>query len=332
MRYFGSKASTVERIYDLVAERVPSGTFCDPFGGIGIVGSYFKKKGYSVWCGDILTFAHYFQIARVERDRPLSFKRLRQALNLNSPTEVVDILKRELPKNSRFVKEYSEKRRFFKKENAGRIEACRLRIAQWSQSQWLTHSEHAVLLASLINSMDKVANTAGTYYAYLKSWYRKALRPFRFELLPYTHGNTACHSLLCEAKYTVSLRPFDVLYLDPPYNERCYAKYYHLPETIALGEIPKTHGKSGMPDTVKTTSNFNKPGKARRELEELLENTRFRLLAFHYSDNGLITPIEVRQILASYGKAEEYILDSNGYTTARSPRTVQHRLYLVHHG
>ena len=37
-----------------------------------------------------------------------------------------------------------------------------------------------------------------------------------------------------------------VLYLDPPYNDREYSAYYHLPETLVLWDSPEIHGKSGI--------------------------------------------------------------------------------------
>ncbi len=329
MRYIGSKASSVERVHEIIAERVSSGSFCDAFGGIGVVGSYFKKRGYSVWCGDILTFAHYFQVARIERDRAPSFRRLRKALQLESSSEVSDILNTERPRNGWLVREYSEKRHFFTVENASRVEACRQRIAEWSRNQWLSDSERAVLIASLINSMDKVANTAGTYYAHLKKWHRKALLPFRFKFIPATTGTRVCHSLLGDATLLVTQREFDVLYLDPPYNVRCYAGYYHLPETIALQEAPTTHGKSGIPDAKRVTSDFNKPGEAQQALEQLIRSARFRLLVFHYSDDGLVKPEAIKHILGSHGRIEEFTLESKGYTTARDSRSIEHRLYVV---
>ena len=332
MRYFGSKVSTVECVYNLISERVPAGTFCDPCGGVGIVGAYFKSKGYRVWTGDILTAAHYFQIARVKLNRAPSFKKLRSALRFDSHCDVIGWLNREKPKVGWLTREFSDKRHFFTKENATRIDACRLLIAEWWRNGWISENERAVLLASLINSMDKVANTAGTYYAYLKSWHRKAILPFRFELLPYTPGNSDCHCLRLEARKLVSKYSFDILYLDLPYNERCYTRYYHLPESLALGETPRPNGMSGVPSSHRVTSDFNRPRQAKRALEELLDKSSFRLLAFHYSDDGLISPHELRGIFREYGQVEEFVVNSKGYTTAETSRTIEHRLYLVSHG
>jgi adenine-specific DNA-methyltransferase len=183
MRYFGSKVSTIETIHNLVSKRVPSGFFCDPFGGVGSVGSYLQSKGYSVWSGDVLKFAHYFQIARLKFSQPLSFKRVIDKLGLENRNDLIDLLNSITPQDGWFVKQYSEKRHFFTDRNARKIQACRRKIMAWAQKGWLGYDEHAVLLASLINSVDKVANTAGTYYAFLKKWHRKALNDFRFELI-----------------------------------------------------------------------------------------------------------------------------------------------------
>lgn len=318
-------------LHQLIASRRPSGTFCDPFGGIGTVGSSFKAKGYEVWTGDILAFAHCFQVARVQCSHAPRFLRLCKALNLKCTAQIVEHLNTIHPERSWFVREYSETRRFFTPENAARIEACRLQINKWSRHGWISEQEEAVLLASLINSMDKVANTAGTYYAFLKHWYRKARKPFRFDLIPVTRG--ACgHSVLCEAKSLVSAREFDTLYLDPPYNERDYASYYHLPETIALKQAPHPHGKAGVPAAARPHSPFNRPNMARSALVDLLKNARFKTLAFHYSDQGLISPKDIRAILTNYGRLEVFRLRSKGYSTVAFPRNVNHRLYLVTHG
>jgi len=329
MRYFGSKISTIETIYDLISKRMSSGSFCDPFGGIGIVGSYFQSKGYNIWSGDILTFPHYFQIARLKFNRSLSFKRLIDEIDAENLNEIADFLNSSPPRTGWFSREYSEKRQFFTSLNAQKIQTCRQKIKSWAKKGWIDHDEHAVLLASLINSMDKVANTAGTYYAYLKKWHRKALKDFRFEFILSDISKGKGHCFHEPANTLVKRQKFDVLYLDPPYNERSYAHYYHLPETMALETTPKVHGMSGIPKNISNTSEYNSPQKANCALIDLLNNARFSLLIFHYADNGIITPREVRDVLCSFGPIEDYILEGKGYTTKNKPRKTKHHLYLV---
>ena len=90
MRYFGSKFSTLPQLGEIIHARVPSGTFCDAFGGIGTVGAYFKALGYRVWTGDVLLFAHYFQVARIHRQKRPAFHRLRRELGLMATEGVLE--------------------------------------------------------------------------------------------------------------------------------------------------------------------------------------------------------------------------------------------------
>lgn len=329
MRYFGSKVSVIEHLYSLVSKTAPKGSFCDPFGGIATIGSYFKAKNYKVYSGDQLTFAHFFQVARIAQNSLPKFETLCDALELEHYQEIINLLNSLKCKNGWLVKNYVHQRRFFTPQNGGKIEACWQTIKSWNEEGWLTYEENAILTASLINNMDRVANTAGTYYAYLKDWYRKALRPFHFDLLDYTRGNPNCKCFLCDATNLVERYKFDVLYLDPPYNERSYASYYHLPETIALGETPRVQGKSGIPCTQYPRSAFNRKNEALNALKGLLDATHFRLLVFHYSDEGIIPSNELRELFNKFGSVEEYILEGDGYTNKSKSRKVKHRIYLV---
>lgn len=331
MRYFGSKFSTLEQLGALIRPRAPSGTFCDAFGGVGTVGSYFKSLGYQVWSGDVLTFAHCFQVAKVKLRRLPAFKELRNAYRISCTDDLMRALRGKRSDRSWFVQNYAVERKFFTLGNAQEIERIWKTINKWNAAGLLTSDEHAVLVASLIQSMDQVANTAGTYYAYLKSWHRKANQAFSMNLVRPSPGpfGGVCH--LGSAQDLVASRRFNILYLDPPYNERSYPHYYHLPETLARGERPKIHGVSGIPNIGPERSPFNDPKKAAGALTSLVEVARFKWLAFHYADDGLITPEEVRRILRQHGRVEEFKLTSKGYTTKTSKRTVAHRLYLLKH-
>ena len=79
-------------------------------------------------------------------------------------------------------------------------------------------------------------------------------------------------------------------------------------------------------------SQFNRPAMALKALEGLIKAANFRLLAFHYSDDGHISKSQLRRLFGLYGKVEEFTVKSKGYTTERIPRTINHRLYLVNRG
>ena len=120
----------------------------------------------------------------------------------------------------------------------------------------------------------------------------------------------------------------DVLYLDPPYNERDYGRYYHLPETISKGIIPKPSGKSGIyvQDTPKSRYNNKSAAEA---FSELIENATAKCILFHYTDNGLIKSDEIRRILSDKGKIEEYYFDCKGYNNKKNTTKNRHHIYKV---
>jgi adenine-specific DNA-methyltransferase len=291
-----------------------------------------RLKGYDVWSGDLLSFAHQFQVARIKFPNEARFSMLMESLSLNNLQDLCRHMNSIAAPVGWFVEEYSIKRNFFTRDNAMKIEACRSQIDQWDGEGVLNQDEKAVLLAGLINSMDKVANTAGTYYAYLKNWNRKALKPFCYELLPPQQdgGRGVCYHE--NAVKLLSRQHYDVIYLDPPYNERSYAHYYHLPETIAMGVAPVVHGKSGISNGPHMSSEFNRKGKASFTLSKLLEAASFRFLFFHYADNGLIPPNNVVEILSSYGKIEKFSIDTKGYYTGAGSKVSSHQVYLLTYG
>ena len=300
MRYLGSKTLLLEQIFDLIKE-YREGIFCDPFGGIGTVGSYMKEKDFHVITGDILNFAHFFQYTLIERSAESDFTKLYQALQVNCKEEFENVMNRLSVNDGWLIKEYAEKRGFFTKENAKKIQGCINSIQEWYDKELITDNERKVLVASLINSFDKVANTAGTYYGYLKQFDRRALKGFRFAMLPAIMGKTS-YSLKTDAIKLVSNCKCDVLYLDPPYNERNYARYYHLPETIAAGVVPAPSGKSGVFRLEgEETSEYNKKNYALEAFKKLIDHADAKCIIFHYTDYGLIRIEEARKILNSYG-------------------------------
>lgn len=329
MRYIGSKASTITQVSSLVGQYVPTGTLCDPFGGIGVAGANFKALGYAVHTGDILTFAHYFQIARVQLSEPPLPASLAEAAGASTPSDVCDLLNNATPVRSVIHREFSQRRMYFTPQNAMKIDAARILLKRWRKAKLIDGTAAAYYSACFIDAVDRVANTAGTYYAHLKMWTRKSMRPFRIKPLPTTNGPIGCTASLEDAASLARSRPWDVLYLDPPHNSRDYGGYYHLPESLATERRLRPSGLSGVDASRARRSDFTRPHVALNALNELLTASAFRLLVIHYSDNGLIQRSDLRILLRRFGTVEEHLLDAMGYST-RGVRTTQHRVYLVH--
>jgi adenine-specific DNA-methyltransferase len=328
VRYFGSKASVVDDVLRLISARRPTGELCDPFGGVATVGAAAKREGYVVTSGDQLAFAHAFQVARVVAQRRPAFSGLRK-LSLQGSTAVEHHLASLPGCDGWLVQHYARERGFFTITNARRIEAVRQEVITWLAQRLITTREAKILRASLIRSADSVANTAGTYYAYLKSWHRKALRPFVFSLISPTPGARGCRAQVLDANELATARSWDVLYLDPPFNDRRYGGYYHLPESLALGHEFEVRGQAGIPVRDVPASPFYSPTKATAALRTLVHEADYELLALHYAANGVIPLDVIRRELRRIGRVTEHVLRSRGYTTQPRAREVIHHLFLV---
>lgn len=327
MRYLGSKTLLVKQINDLIGAHKPGEIFCDPFGGIGTVGSYMKQCGYRVISGDLLLFAHCFQKSLIQLDEVPAFSCIDDEVG----GDVERYLNTVSAEEGWLIQEYCNKRKFFTEDNAKCIQGCIDAIWTWKESQKISEDEYAILIASLIQSVDKVANTAGTYYAYLKEYYRKARQPFCFQLLRPTKSEYPCQCFLEDANALVSRHACHVLYLDPPYNTRDYFKYYHLPETIAKGEVPSPIGKSGISHRQEIRSPYIIKSKAEDAFVDLIEHSRCDIILFHYTDNGLLDESFVRSVLSKAGTVKEYYFDCKGYRTSKSTEnhSSQHHVYKV---
>lgn len=327
MRYLGSKSLVVSQISELLEPYEQGLVFCDPFGGIGTVGSYMKQKGFGVVSGDLLLFAHYFQKSLIQLNDIPAFGGLDSLKDQSSGLEV--FFNNIRVDSGWLIEEYSIKRQYFTLPNAENIQACIDTIWAWRANNQVNDDEYAFLIASLIQSMDKVANTAGTYYAHLKHYHRKALRPFRFQFLTPIKSKFSCKCYLEDANTLVDKHTCDVLYLDPPYNTRDYSRYYHLPETIAKGIVPEPIGKSGVPARCEAKSPYIIKSKVESAFLELLKKCHCKTLIFHYSDNGLLNKRFVKEVLSEFGNMEEFYFFCKGYHTTHAVTDSQHHVYKV---
>ena len=327
MRYIGSKTLLLDNIRSLLPLDSINMVFSDPFGGIGTVGHYMKKQGFKVISGDTLHFAHFFQVSLIKLNSMPSFAGILSDICISEKIE--EYLNSIQTDQGWFIEEYCRNRQFFTLENAQRIQACIDAIWKWNSNKKITNDEYAILIASLIQSMDKVANTAGTYYAYLKNYNRKALKPFHFNLLQPVNGDIGCNCFMQDANNFVRSNPCDILYLDPPYNTRDYNKYYHLPETIAKGEVPIVVGKAGIPQRKSERSPFIVKSKAESAFADLIQHAKYKVLIFHYTDNGILNKQFIKDVLHEQGKVEEYYFCSKGYTTKTVALNNQHHVYKV---
>jgi adenine-specific DNA-methyltransferase len=221
-------------------------------------------------------------------------------------------------------------RMYFTPPNAARIDAVRATLHAWRSHALIDEAGYDVLLATLIEAADRVANTTGVYAAFVKTWQPNAKRPLALRAPRPGRGN-GCTVRRGDALELVSAHePFDLLYLDPPYNNRQYAGYYHVPEVIALGWFDgplRTRGKTGLIDDAEKRSDWSSARRCEAAFEALVGSARCRRIVMSYNDEGLIPETTIERVLKQYGRSATYRRYRRSYRRYRSDSDGENRNY-----
>ncbi|BEG57438.1 hypothetical protein NHP21005_11260 [Helicobacter sp. NHP21005] len=139
---------------------------------------------------------------------------------------------------------------------------------------------------------DKVANTACVYGAFLKKLKKSAqqdliLTPAPFILSPNPH-----HAYHTDAKDIICQLQTDILYLDPPYNQREYGANYHILNSIALYDNFTPQGKTGLRAYDKSA--WCKKSLAPQSLEHVIKHTHARFVFLSYNMDKRTTVVDFK--------------------------------------
>jgi adenine-specific DNA-methyltransferase len=143
----------------------------------------------------------------------------------------------------------------------------------------LNSKEYAILLTSLIYTIDRLANTVGHFDAYIKKPITK--RPLNFRLIQ--TEDFAGAKIYCEdSNNLVKKLKGDIAYIDPPYNSRQYSRFYHIYENLVQWKKPKLYGVALKPKP----ENMSKycTVKAKDAFKDLVENLDVKYLAVSYNN------------------------------------------------
>jgi len=333
LNYIGSKHKLSLFLKKTIQETVKADlselVFCDLFAGTGIVGRNFKLLVKQVIANDVEFYSYVLNCNYIGNSVALDSEKYFDFLNN------LEGVKGFIFEN--YCENGSADRLYFSAENGQKIDAIRMQIEAWRISKNITENEYFFLLASLIESADKVANTASVYGAYLKKLKKSAqkkmiLEPAIFEISKNINqvfnedGNELIHKI-----------KGDILYLDPPYNARQYGSNYHLLTTIAKYDafIPK--GKTGLRDYYRSA--YCKKNQVKKSFDELIKNANFKYIFLSYNNEGLMTENEVKTIMKTYGnyslkttKYQRFKADKTENRNHKATETVEYLHILEKHG
>jgi adenine-specific DNA-methyltransferase len=318
VNYIGSKYSLLpflEHVYRSVCDGDEK-VFCDIFAGTGAVGRHFKRIGMRVIANDLQYYAYVLNKAYIEINETPRFQCLREVYGADmadhrslfgDPIDEVLAFANSLPGVEGFISQnYGPKgdRQYYTRDNAEKADAIRLATEGWFRDGIISEQEYFYLLASLLEAIDRVANTASVYGAYLKRYKSSATKPLKLLPLDVTNHVVGNKVYQMDANELVHHIDCDVLYADPPYNHRQYGANYHVLETIARYDEPELRGVSGMREYIR--SRYCQRNEVRDAFEQLVRSARARHILVSYNDEGLMSLDEIQEILALRGEPQTF--------------------------
>ncbi|HUY63713.1 MAG TPA: DNA adenine methylase [Acidimicrobiales bacterium] len=305
IKYLGSKRRLVPVLAGLL-ERVGADSALDLFTGTTRVAQAFKASGAEVTAVDSTRCAAVLAQCYVATDAgDVDDADLAEALDrLNA-----------LPGRPGYVTEtFCHQSRFFQPHNGARIDAVRDAIASDHSGTAL----ESVLLTSLLEAADRVDSTVGLQMAYVKQWAPRSFRPLELRAPVLLPGPG--HSLRGDAvEWAGRLGPFDVAYLDPPYNQHRYESNYHVWETLVAWDSPDYYGVACKRTDLRSTprSAFNSRRTMPDALAAVVRQVRAGLLVLSYNDESFLGLGDLVDICAVRGHVEVLSFPSNRYVGAR---------------
>jgi len=302
LNYIGSKRTLFDTILEKCIQNIPNLnelSFMDLFAGTGFVGFNIQQYCRKTLANDL----EYYSFV------------INQALHCcNYTDQIRDIIVElnQLPGVHGLVyKNFSNnaecERMFFTNENAMKCDAIRQYIQQLYDSGSINISTFYFLVASLLVSIDKVANTSCVYGAYLKSFKSSAEKPL--VLVPIHMRNTIRVSENCvfnEKAEDICSAGADIVYMDPPYNNRQYSANYSPLNYIAkYDKTIELTGKTGLIDGYNRSS-FCRKGEVIEAFKKMIEKIQAKHLIMSYNNEGIMDYDILKKILESRGKLKLY--------------------------
>ncbi|WP_297278499.1 DNA adenine methylase [uncultured Brachyspira sp.] len=310
-RYTGSKYKLSNWIKELIINNCYGDSFCDLFAGTGIISYKMLEQYKTIHLNDILfsnelIYKAFFYNAEYDINKLIYTKNYFNNIEINDDNYISN--------------NFGNK--FFSVNDSRKIGYIR-EYLEINRNDF-SDKEYYILLASLIYSFDKIANTVGHYDAYIKN--KEIKDKFEFNLIkPY---NTNMNNIIISRKYAnelVTTTNEDIIYIDPPYNSRQYSRFYHILENITMWKKPKLFGTALKP-APENMSNYCR-NSAKKEFNDLIEKLNCKYIIVSYnntynskskSSENKILYNDIINILNNKGKVKIFDIDYKFFNAGKT--------------
>ena len=303
-RYTGSKYKLMEWIRTLILDNCEGNVFFDVFAGTGVVTEYMINDYKKYIINDFLYSNEVIYKGFL----------LQESYNIDKLIKIVEtynkIDKTKLKDNYVSIN-FGDK--YFNREDSKLIGKIREELETDISKKKINSKEYYILLASLLFSIDRIANTCGHYDAYRKI--DKIDSKFKYELIlpKRLDKNQKIEIYREDSNILANKINADVAFIDPPYNSRQYSRFYHVLENITKWEKPELYGTALKPKE-ENMSEYCKTS-APKAFKELIENLDVKYIVVTYnntynpkssSSKNKIALEEIKEILDNRGETKVF--------------------------
>lgn len=325
-RYTGSKYKLMPWIKKLILENCPKHqSLFDVFGGTGVVTAGLLEITEENIINDFLYSNEVFYKAFFSQEQ-YDLKKMQAYVDKYTKLD-----KSKLDDNYVSIN-YGDK--YFRYEDAKLIGEIRENIKHDYNAGSLNEHEFCILLASLLYSFDRCANTVGHYEAYIKG---KDIRSeFIFELVEPIKTKNRITIYRTDANKLAKSVSADIAFIDPPYNSRQYSRFYHVLETITKWDKPELSGtamkppEENMSDYCRCTAPI--------VFEDLIQSLNVKYIVVTYnntydskssSSRNKITLEQIQEILDAKGETKKYEMDYHRFNAGKTDASNHKELVFI---
>lgn len=308
VKYAGSKLKLLPYIL-AAAVREDVRTVLDAFSGTTRVAQAFAQTGLETTANDRAVWSETFGRCYLTSSKPDAYY-----------AELIEHLNHVKGYDGWFTEHYGGEdvagKRPFRCQNTQKLDGVRDEIDRLA----LDADDKSVALTSLMLALDAVDNTLGHFAAYLAGWSERSMHEMMLRL-PRRFERTARTFVEREDVFEAVRRPYDLVYLDPPYgsnNEKMppsrvrYAAYYHFWTTVVLNDRPAVFGRANRREDSRDTvapsvfEQFRKSADGRfvamEAIDRLIGEANAHYVLLSYSSGGRATKEELYDIINRHGR------------------------------
>ncbi len=324
-------------------------TCFDIFSGSGIVSRYLKGFSSYLVANDLENYAKIINSCYLSNKSEINIEELKSLHEKLVSQTKKDI---EFSEKAGFISELyapknendiiSGERCFYTPYNAKYIDCARQNI-----EKFIPENYKNFFIAPLLSQASVHANTAGIFKGFYKNSKtglgqfggngkdalsricRKIELPFpvfsenecKIKIFQSEANSLAQTSELYE---NLENGKFDLVYMDPPYNQHPYGSNYFMLNLIADYKRPDTENisrVSGIPRNW-NRSFYNKRKKAAETFRDLIKNIKAKYIIISFNSEGFIEKEEMEKMLKDFGSVK--ILESK-YNAFRGSRNLRNR-------